>query len=91
MTASDHYADQAPRTGTFVVDTRWGKVGQVMGHEGPRLQLRPPLGGCEWEAAPEVVRPASDAEKLNAMVRANHSPRPAARPINPVVPLTWYE
>ncbi|WP_424889762.1 hypothetical protein [Streptomyces sp. XH2] len=90
MTASDRSDGHVPRTGTFVVDTRWGKVGQVMGHEGPRLQLRPPRGGCEWEAAPEVVRPATDAERLSASVRVN-SPRLAARPINPVVPLTWYE
>ncbi|RKN70418.1 hypothetical protein D7231_21400 [Streptomyces klenkii] len=74
-----------------MIDIRWGKVGEVMGHEGPRLQLRPPLGGREWEAAPAVVRPASDAEVLSAKARDDRSPRPAARPISPVVPLNWYE
>ncbi|WP_425444517.1 hypothetical protein [Streptomyces alboverticillatus] len=52
----------APEPGAFVVDTRRDKVGQVMGHEGPRLQLRPPRGGREWEAAPEDVRPVTRAE-----------------------------
>ncbi|MFI1257115.1 hypothetical protein ACH4U6_25505 [Streptomyces netropsis] len=54
-----------PENGTFVVDTRHGKVGQVMGHEGPRLQLRPPSGGREWEAAPDSVRPATGAEAFD--------------------------
>ncbi|MFI9200365.1 hypothetical protein [Streptomyces sp. NPDC053048] len=48
--------------GAFVVDARRDKVGQVMGHEGPRLQLRPPRGGLEWEAAPEDVRPVTLVE-----------------------------
>ncbi|MEU3353432.1 hypothetical protein [Streptomyces sp. NPDC037389] len=56
----------APTPGTFVYDTRIDRVGQVMGHEGPRLQLRPPAGGCEWEAEPRAVRPATDAERLSA-------------------------
>ncbi|MEU4208430.1 hypothetical protein AB0F13_00265 [Streptomyces sp. NPDC026206] len=47
-----------------------GKVGQVMGHEGPRLQLRPPAGGLEWEVAPDAVRAATDAERLSAKVQA---------------------
>lgn len=91
LALSGHSTVPAPQTGSFVIDIRWGKVGEVMGHEGPRLQLRPPLGGREWEAAPAVVRPASDAEVLSATAREGRSPRPAARPISPVVPLTWYE
>ncbi|MBZ6475624.1 hypothetical protein [Streptomyces griseocarneus] len=51
-----------PETGALVIDARLDKVGQVMGHEGPRLQLRPPRGGREWEAAPEDVRPVTHAE-----------------------------
>ncbi|MGK5733794.1 hypothetical protein [Streptomyces sp. URMC 124] len=61
----------APRAavGAFVVDTRTDRLGRVMGHEGPRLQLRPPAGGREWEAEPAAVRPATDVELLIAKVR----------------------
>ncbi|MFC5721407.1 hypothetical protein ACFP1Z_14640 [Streptomyces gamaensis] len=62
-----------PEPGTFVMDTRTGNVGQVMGHQGPYLQLRPPAGGREWDAEPDAVRPVTDAERLSAQVRAvNH-------------------
>ena len=40
-----------PPVGSHVVDTRSGKVGIVMGHEGPYVQLRPYGGGKEWDAA----------------------------------------
>ncbi|MEU7105141.1 hypothetical protein ABZ951_08820 [Streptomyces sp. NPDC046215] len=52
----------APAKGTYVVDTRHDRVGEVMGHEGPRLQLRPPAGGREWEAHPDVTRPVTHTE-----------------------------
>ncbi|MEU5427451.1 hypothetical protein AB0H73_17875 [Streptomyces olivoreticuli] len=61
---------EAPEIGTFVIDTRTDSVGQVMGHEGPRLQLRPPHGGREWEAEPDSTRPATDSELLSAKVKA---------------------
>lgn len=35
--------------GTYAVDTRTGRVGRVMGHEGPYVQLRPYGGGREWD------------------------------------------
>ncbi|GAA3049911.1 hypothetical protein GCM10020000_33240 [Streptomyces olivoverticillatus] len=59
--------------GTFVVDMQLDKLGQVMGHVGPRLQLRPPVGGLEWEAVPEVVRAATGAEQLRAKVKVVNS------------------
>ncbi|WKK27794.1 hypothetical protein QZH56_13030 [Streptomyces olivoreticuli] len=46
------------------MDIRKEKVGQVMGHEGPRLQLRPPAGGKEWEVEPDAVRLATAAERI---------------------------
>ncbi|GAA3235092.1 hypothetical protein MTQ10_12760 [Streptomyces sp. XM83C] len=55
-----------PPLGSHVVDTRTGRVGIVMGHEGPYVQLRPYGGGREWDASPEVVRPATPAERLSA-------------------------
>ncbi|MFC8344833.1 hypothetical protein [Streptomyces sp. NPDC057280] len=52
--------------GSHVVDTRTGRLGIVMGHEGPYLQLRPYGGGKEWDVAPDAVRYATPAERLSA-------------------------
>lgn len=58
----------APRT--VVVDENTARVGEVMGSEGPYLQLRPLGGGREWDADPSRVRPASPEERLRASVAA---------------------
>ena len=55
-----------PKIGTYVVDTRTGRIGVVMGHEGPYVQLRPYGGGKEWDCAPDAVRGATAAERLSA-------------------------
>ncbi|MCZ0989332.1 MULTISPECIES: hypothetical protein [Streptomyces] len=52
--------------GSCAVDTRSGRLGIVMGHEGPYVQLRPYGGGREWDARPEAVRQATPAERLSA-------------------------
>ncbi len=52
--------------GSYVVDTRNGRVGRVMGYEGPYVQLRPYGGGREWDCAPEAIRAATTAERLRA-------------------------
>ncbi|MEU9730402.1 hypothetical protein [Streptomyces sp. NPDC048002] len=52
-----------PPVGSYVVDTRSGRLGVVMGHEGPYIQLRPYGGGLEWDAAPDSVRQATTAER----------------------------
>ncbi|MEU6674466.1 hypothetical protein [Streptomyces sp. NPDC046925] len=57
-----------PTIGTLVVDERTDKAGIVMGHEGPYVQLRPPRGGMEWDAPPEAIREATQAEGLSAKV-----------------------
>ncbi|MEU5306756.1 hypothetical protein ACH4YO_41345 [Streptomyces noursei] len=59
----------APGAGAYVVDTRDGRVGRVVGREGPRLRLRPVGGGREWECAPEVARCATAGERLRAETR----------------------
>ena len=59
MTAPTPDADGhtvSPDVGAVVVDRRNGKVGVVMGHVGPYVQLRPPRGGREWDVPPEDVR-----------------------------------
>ncbi|MEU6669458.1 hypothetical protein [Streptomyces sp. NPDC046727] len=61
-----------PPVGSHVVDTRTGRVGIVMGHEGPYVQLRPYGGGREWDAEPGALRTATAAERLSAATaRAN--------------------
>ncbi|NYV73948.1 hypothetical protein [Streptomyces sp. UH6] len=56
--------------GTLLVDRRDGRVGVVMGHEGPYVQLRPPRGGCEWDVPPEELRRPTQVEQLSAKVAA---------------------
>ncbi|MFE2534409.1 hypothetical protein [Streptomyces sp. NPDC059371] len=55
-----------PPTGSCAVDTRTGRVGVVMGHEGPYVQLRPLGGGREWDCRPEAVREATPTERISA-------------------------
>ncbi|WP_374196958.1 hypothetical protein [Streptomyces sp. ISL-100] len=56
--------------GDFVVDTCTGRVGCVMGREGPYLQLRPVGGGREWDCSPGDARPATVVETMRAKVAA---------------------
>jgi hypothetical protein len=58
----------SPDAGALVVDRRSGKVGVVMGHVGPYVQLRPPRGDREWDVPPEDVRTPTPAEELSAKV-----------------------
>ncbi|MFJ6183595.1 hypothetical protein [Streptomyces sp. NPDC092295] len=58
----------SPDAGALVVDRRSGKVGVVLGHVGPYVQLRPPRGGREWDVLPEDVRPPTLTEELSAKV-----------------------
>ncbi|MFI9205732.1 hypothetical protein [Streptomyces sp. NPDC053048] len=48
--------------GAYAVDTRTGRLGQVMDHHAGYLQLRPPRGGLEWNCPPEHARPVSEEE-----------------------------
>lgn len=60
-------AEEEHPDGALVVDTQSNRLGYVMGHEGPYVQVRPVTGGREWDADPARVRPATDAERLTAM------------------------
>ncbi|MGW1072471.1 hypothetical protein [Streptomyces sp. NPDC002537] len=71
--------DPLPRVGAFVIDLRTNRVGQVMGDEGLYLQLRPPLGGREWDVDPGDTRPATDAELLSAKLKAANSASSSGR------------
>lgn len=52
-----HEPSYEPHVGDVVTDTRTGREGRVMGHEGPRWQLRPLTGGREWEADANHMNP----------------------------------
>ncbi|WP_171167496.1 hypothetical protein [Streptomyces sp. I05A-00742] len=54
------------REGAYVVDTRSAKLAQVMARVGPRVYVRPPGGGREWEAPPEALRLATRDEQMAA-------------------------
>jgi hypothetical protein len=82
--ARDEAHDRRPGKGAFVVDLRRGRLGQVMGHEGPSLQLRPPRGGVEWDACPEDTRPATDTERLTAKVQAANAESKVGEVTQPV-------
>ncbi|MFI1800814.1 hypothetical protein ACH427_26150 [Streptomyces sp. NPDC020379] len=70
---TEHARPSVPDIGAYVFDVRLGRVGQVMGDEGLRLQLRPLYGGREWDAEIEDTRPATRAELLSAKVKAANS------------------
>lgn len=68
--AREHPQDWEP--GEMARDDRTGRVGRVMGHVGPRYQLRPLNGGKQWEADPDHMSPAIQSDALSeAVAEAN--------------------
>lgn len=55
-----------PRIGETVRDTLLGRVGVVLGHHGPYVQLRPLGGGREWDAHPGRIQLLTRPELLHA-------------------------
>ncbi|MGK5547547.1 hypothetical protein ACSNOH_22845 [Streptomyces sp. URMC 127] len=51
------------RIGAFVMDTREGRIAQVIGAAGSRVTLRRPGGGLEWEAPFGALRLATREER----------------------------
>ncbi|MER5787925.1 hypothetical protein [Streptomyces sp. NPDC001980] len=60
---------ERPPLGTYVTDVRDGRIGEVRGHVGGKVQLRPVAGGREWDCPPESLEPAPPDEVLRAQVR----------------------
>ncbi|MEU9669499.1 hypothetical protein AB0J81_35880 [Streptomyces bobili] len=60
--------DGIPAVGEAVHDSACDRVGRVMGHVGPYVQLRPLAGGREWDADPGRLRPLTQDELLSALV-----------------------
>ncbi|GAA3294595.1 hypothetical protein [Streptomyces cinereospinus] len=76
MTEDNGDGDRTPAVGDAVRDTRRGRVGRVVGHEGPCLRIRPLGGGLEWDADPRHLRALSQDELLSALLaEANNRSR----------------
>ncbi|MEU0784889.1 hypothetical protein ABZ341_25335 [Streptomyces sp. NPDC006173] len=65
---TDDAEDRGPEIGEVLVDSARARVGRVMGHEGPFLQIRPLAGGVAWDAEPRHVRLLDQDELLSALV-----------------------
>ncbi|WNM29440.1 hypothetical protein RKE30_03055 [Streptomyces sp. Li-HN-5-11] len=65
--------------GTLVYDPEADKVGEYRGKAGPHAMLRPVGGGREWEADPDLIRPATAEERLSATVKAANARSLAGR------------
>ncbi|GLF97480.1 hypothetical protein [Streptomyces yaizuensis] len=60
------------RIGVLALDTVTGAIGVVMAEYGTRYYLRPPHGGCEWDAPRTDIRAATVADRLRpALAKAN--------------------
>ncbi|MGW1199227.1 hypothetical protein ACWD4B_25825 [Streptomyces sp. NPDC002536] len=68
------------KPGTPVLDTRTGRLGIVMGTEGPYIQLRPQGGGREWDCPPANVRPVGTTKRCVecSTIKAEHAEAVAA-------------
>ncbi len=51
------------RNGAFVMDTRGGRIAQVIGSRGQRVNVREPGGGAEWEVPFSALRLATREER----------------------------
>ncbi|MDQ0600863.1 hypothetical protein QF037_005208 [Streptomyces canus] len=60
---------EEPAVGTYVLDGRDGRIGEVVGHVGGVVRLRPVGGGREWDCPPGSVGSAPQEEVLRARVR----------------------
>ncbi|MGW5045516.1 hypothetical protein [Streptomyces griseoluteus] len=61
--------EEGPVLGSYALDVRDGRVGEVMGRVGGRVQLRPLGGGREWEVPPEHLGEADPVDVLRERVR----------------------
>ncbi|MEU9609904.1 hypothetical protein [Streptomyces sp. NPDC048057] len=62
--------------GKLAFDIVMKRVGVIMAKYPTRYYLRPPRGGCEWEAPPSELRPATTADLISpALAEVNTSSR----------------
>ncbi|WP_416971386.1 hypothetical protein [Streptomyces sp. 4F14] len=58
--------------GTYVLDTRTNRIGEVMDHLNGHLQLRPIGGGVEWDCRPVDTEPPTPEALLSERVRTRN-------------------
>lgn len=68
-----------PNRGTVARDRITKRVGEVMGCEGGRIQLRPLGGGVEWDVRHEDLEVIDQAEALSARLAATNARSRAGR------------
>ncbi|MFE0349052.1 hypothetical protein [Streptomyces griseoluteus] len=61
--------EEGPVLGSYALDVRDGRVGEVMGWVGRRVRLRPLGGGREWDVPQEHLGEAAPADVLRERVR----------------------
>ncbi|GLF97256.1 hypothetical protein [Streptomyces yaizuensis] len=54
--------------GALAYDTITRRVGVVMAEYGTRYYLRPPHGGCEWDAPRTDIRPATVTDRIRPVL-----------------------
>ncbi|MCC3769429.1 hypothetical protein K6I34_001610 [Streptomyces sp. UNOC14_S4] len=57
-----------PPCGAYVIDTRTGQVGQVVGSEGTMARLRARTSGPTWDCPAEALQPTTLRDYLRARV-----------------------
>lgn len=62
-----------PGRGTVARDCATKRVGEVMGCEDGRIQLRPLGGGVEWDVRHEDLEAIGQAEALSARLAATNA------------------
>jgi hypothetical protein len=60
---------ERPPLGTYVTDVRDGRIGEVRGHVGGKVQLRPVAGGREWDCPAESLAVTPTEDVLRAQVQ----------------------
>ncbi|MFJ8147183.1 hypothetical protein ACIQ6R_19200 [Streptomyces sp. NPDC096048] len=64
---------ERPPVGAHAVDARDGRVGEVMGHVGGSVRLRPVAGGREWDCPQASLAAARPEQLMRARLRrTNH-------------------
>lgn len=63
---------RAAPVGTYLLDTRAGRIGEVMAQLGGYLQLRPVGGGREWDCHPADAEPPEPEVLLRERVRSRN-------------------
>ena len=73
------------KIGTYVLDTRSNRIGEVMDHLNGHLQLRPIGGGVEWDCHPTDAEPphaGGAVERTAPHPQQEHAHAGQAQPLN---------